>query len=186
MGKNIGLAVGEVPVDSTHPLPMQAGAGEAHLGEIGGNSAVVIPTVTVSTTPAYTAGDSIGGKITLANAMRVAAGSSVLTDIMILDRSNQKPTGYISIYSGDPTAATLTDNAALVNSTDDQKIIALIPVVTADWVTINSKAYAHLRNLGIVVKAAVTTNLYASWVAVNTPTFVATTDLQISFKFLRD
>jgi hypothetical protein len=161
-------------------------ASEAHLGEVGGNTAHITPTVTVSTTPAYTAGDSIGGKITLTAAVRVSGGTALLESIMILDRANQKPTGQILIYNADPAAATLTDNAAVVNSTDDQKIIAMIPVTSSDWTTINSKAYATLRNLGVALKAASGTTLYASWVVTSTPTFAATTDVQMIFGLLRD
>lgn len=159
-------------------------AGENHIGKVSGLGAVITPAITVSTTPAYTAGDSIGGKITLANAVRVSGGISLLQSIMVLDRANQKPAGTILIYNADPSAATLTDNAALVNSTDDLKIIAQIPIYSVDYVTVNSKAYAMLRNLGAEVKAASGTTLYASFCTTSTPTFAATSDLQIAFGFL--
>lgn len=148
-----------------------------------GTGAVVTPTITVSTTPAYSAGDSIGGKITLANAVRISGGITLLQSIAILDRANQKPTGTILLFNADPSAATITDNAAFVFSTDDLKVVAAIPVITADYVTINSKAVAMLRNLGAEVKAAATT-LYAAFVVTSTPTFAATTDLQLAFGFI--
>lgn len=190
MSRNIGISVGEVPVSASAPFPVTGASGgsggaleasEAHIGETANWSGVVTPTITVSTSPAYTAGDSIGGKITLANAVRVSGGSSLLQSIMMLDRANQKPIGTILIFNADPSAATLTDNAAFVFSTDDLKVVAEIPVITSDWVTINSKAVANLRNIGAVVKAASGTSLYAAFVATNTPTEAATTDIQMIF-----
>lgn len=182
MTKNTGIAVGEVPVSTAAPFPVAISAptSEALIGAVAGAGVVVTPTITVSTTPAYSAGDSIGGKITLANAVRISGGITLLQSIMILDQANQKPTGTILLFNADPSAATITDNAAFVFSTDDLKLVAAIPVTTADYVTINSKAVAMLRNLGAEVKAAATT-LYAVFVVTSTPTFVATTDLQMAF-----
>lgn len=157
---------------------------EALIGAVAGAGAVVTPTVTVSTTPAYSVGDSIGGKITLTGAVRISGGITLLQSIMITDRANQKPTGTIFIYNANPTAATLTDNAAMVNSTDDLKIVAQIQVASTDYVTVNSKAYATLRNLGAEIKVASGTTLYASFATTSTPTFAATTDLQVAFGFI--
>lgn len=147
-------------------------------------AAVVSVTPTVSTTPVYTSGDVIGGKITLANAVAVSAGASLLHQIQLMDRANQKPEGSIIVFNADPTAATLTDNTALALSTDDAKVVAVIPVVAANWVTLNTKAFATLSNLGCAVKAASGTSLYAAFVTTSTPTFAATSNLQISFSFL--
>lgn len=159
-------------------------AGENHIGEVAGQGKAVKVALVVSTSPAYTAGDSIGGLITIANAARVSAGVAILASIQILDRANQKPTGTILIYDANPAAATLTDNAAVVNSTDDLKVVATIPVATTDYVTINTKAYANLRNLAAVVQAASGTTLYASFTVTSTPTFAATTDMQMVFGFV--
>ncbi len=155
-------------------------------GEIGGSSAVITPTITVSTSPAYTAGDSIGGKITLTSALRVSGGTAVLQSIMISGRANQKPEGTILIFGADPTAATLTDNAAVVLSTNDFNVLASIPVSAADYVTINSKCYANLSGLGRTLKATTGTSLYAAFVVTSTPTFAATSDFQMRFGLLRD
>lgn len=159
-------------------------AGETHIGNLSSSGVAVIVTPTVSTTPAYTAGDAIGGKITIANAVRVSGGVSILQSIHILDRANQKPAGTILIFNADPSAATITDNSAFVFSTDDLKVVASIPVAAFDYVTINSKAVATLRNIGAEVKVASGTTLYAAFVAANTPTFVATSDLQLIFGLL--
>lgn len=150
---------------------------------VASNALIVTPSITVDTA-VYAAGDTVGGKITLSNAVRVSGGASLLYSIHILDRSNQKPTGNILIFNADPSAATTTDNAAFVYSTDDLKQVARVPVTAVDYNTVNSKATADLSNLGRVVKAASGTSLYAVFVADGAPDFVAGTDLQIIFKFL--
>jgi len=153
--------------------------------KIGGNTVVITPTITVDTA-AYAAGDSIGGKITLTDAMRVSGGTGVLSGITLIDRANQKPALEIFLFDSNPAAATITDQAAFVFSTDDLKVIAKIVVAAADWTTINSKATAELANLNRVVKASGSANLYAAIVAGGAPDFVASTDLQLRFKFFQD
>ena len=157
-------------------------SGDARMG---GNTVVITPTITVDTA-IYAAGDSIGGKITLTDAMRVSGGSGVLSGLTLLDRSNQKPALEIFIFDSDPTNATITDQSAFAFSTDDLKVIAKIVVTSTDWTTINSKATAELANLNRVVKASGSANLYAAIVATGTPDFVAGTDLQLRFKFFQD
>lgn len=164
-------------------------AGENHIGAVGGHSTTIIPTITVSTTPAYSSNDSVGGKWTLTSAVRVSGGSGLLSSLMLLDRGNQKPTGTILVYNADPSASTITDNAGYSSTlADDQRVIARIPVVPGDWITVNAKAYARPAFNPEVVKAASGTSLYASFVLNGTtlPTFVATTDFQPVFGILQD
>lgn len=177
LAANNGVDIGDVDVTSIS-------AGENHLGEVANAASVVTPTITASTSPAYTPGDSIGGKITLTSAVRVSGGVTILNSLMILDRANQKPTGTILIFNADPSAATLTDNAAFVYSTDDLKVVAAVPVASTDYTTINSKATANLSALAREVKVASGTSLYAAFVVTSTPTFAATTDVQIAFGFI--
>jgi hypothetical protein len=161
-------------------------AGENFIGKVGGTTNVVQVPLTVSTSPAYTSADLIGGKITIANAVRVSGGTGTLASIQILDRANQKPTGTIYIFNADPTAGTYTDNAAPSVSTDDLKVIGQIAVNTGDYVTTNVKAFGKLAFNPIPVKAASGTSLYAIFQTTSTPTFAATTDVQLSFGFLQD
>lgn len=159
-------------------------AGENHVGEVAGSGKGVKVALTVSTSPAYSSGDSIGGKITIANAVRVSGGVSILNSIEILDRANQKAGGTIYIFDADPSAATITDNSAFVFSTDDLKVVAQISVSSADYTTTNSKATANLSALARTVQAASGTSLYAAFVTTSTPTYAATTDVQIVFGFV--
>lgn len=147
---------------------------------------IISPTIAVQTTPDYSAGDSVGGKITLGNVQR-ANKDIVLQNVIIRDTANIKPTGNILIFSGDPTAATITDNAAFVFSTDITKLIARIPVATADYVTIDSIASADIDGKGRVLQNAdsLSDDLYMVFIADATLNFGATTNLSISFGILQ-
>lgn len=148
---------------------------------------VITPTITVSTS-IYSANMTIGGKLVLTNALRTSGAPGILQSIQLIDRANQKPQGTILIFNADPTAATITDHTAFTASTDDFKVVATIPIVSSDWVTLGtaSKAFANPSNLGRVVKAASGRTLWATFITSSTPTFAATTDVQIAFAFLRD
>lgn len=165
-------------------ITQQGGAGsEAWL--VAGSDDTITTALTV-TAALYTAKNSIGGKITLANAVRAAGKTSILHSLMIMDRSGQKPTGYILVFNADPSAATLTDKTAFVSSTDDAKVIAQIPVTSSDWATPGTtKSWANIRNIGALVEPASGTTLYAAFIADGAPTFAATTDVQIVWGFLK-
>jgi hypothetical protein len=145
----------------------------------------VVTALTVSTA-IYAAKESIGGKITIANAVRAVGATSILHSLMLMDRSGQKPTGFIVVFNTDPTAATITDNAAFDSSTNDANICAIIPITGGDWYTPGTtKAYANIRNIGALVEPLTGTSLYAVFVSDGTPDFVAGTDLQVIWGFLR-
>lgn len=158
--------------------------GENLIGKVAGTAIVLSPTVTVDATPDYSIGDALSAKIELAGAVRVSGGSSLLHEIHILDRSNQKPTGSILIFNADPTAATITKNAAFVYSTDDSKQATRVQVASGDYVTINSKATADLPQLGRMIKAASGTSFWYVFVLDAALNLAATDDIKIDFKFI--
>ena len=153
---------------------------------VGGYTSVIKDTTAVSTTPAYTAGDAVGGKRTITNALRTSGGSGILESVQILDRANQKAAMELFIFDSDPSAATITDNAAFVFSTDDLKVLAHVTIAATDYVSINSKAVATIKGLGVALKGNATSTLYAALVTTGTPTYAATTDLQLIYGILQD
>jgi hypothetical protein len=153
-----------------------------------GKGKIVTPTITVST-DAYEAGDCVGGKITLTDAMRVSGGTGFLQYLHIIDSSNIKPAFDILIFNSNPTAATLTDQSAMALSTDISKVIHHIPVYTSDYTSVKvDGAYEAMANINInkVVEAVGSANLYAALNAVAAHDFVVATDLKMSFGFLQD
>ena len=76
---------------------------------------IVRPTIT-TTAVAYTAGDVVGGILTLTSAVAAAAPVE-LRSLVLKDDLNQKPALQILFFRSSP-AGTYTDNAAVVVSTE--------------------------------------------------------------------
>lgn len=168
-------------------MPVAPASSEDHLGSVGGSTVRIEPTVAVSTTPAYTAGDCVGGKLTLTGALRAAGAGAALQSLLIRDTSNQKAALELLIFNADPTASTLTDNAAaVIHASDVAKVIRRISIAAADYVTIDSKAWADLSPGGRVLAAPAGVDLYAAFVAVGTPTYALTTALGVVLGILQD
>lgn len=160
-------------------------SGSVLSGSVGGFTKL-IKVVPVINTSAYTGGDAVGGKQTLTDALRSSGGTAVLESIMVLDRGNQKAALEILIFDADPTAATITNNSPFVFSTDDLKVLARIPVAASDYVTLDSKATATIKGIGVTLKAETGTSLYAAVVTTGTPTYVSASDLQFIYGLLQD
>lgn len=180
-------ALGQAAAAASLPVVLASdGATEAHLGEVGGNTDSIAPTLAVDTA-AYLANDVVGGKLTITNAMRISGGTGILTGVTLVDLANQKAAFDIFLFNADPSAGTYTDNGAISwNDTDLGKCISRIEVLASDYKSVGSKAVASLRNLGEVVKAVGSRHLYALMVTTSAPDYVATTDLIVRFKFVRD
>jgi hypothetical protein len=154
-------------------------------GNVGGFTTAIKDAAAV-TAGAYVAGNAVGAKRTLTNAVRVSGGTGIIDSVVLLDRANQKAAMELIIFDSDPTNATITDHAAFVFGTDDLKVVARISIGAADYVTLNSKALVCLRGLAIAVKAVGSTSLFAVLVTTGTPTFAATTDVQLTVGILQD
>lgn len=160
---------------------------ENHIGAIGGHTAAIAPTVTVSTSPAYSAGDCVGGKLTLSSVARVSGGSALLRALYLMDTSNQKAALELLIFNADPTASTFTDNAAIsLHASDVAKIIRRISIAAADYVTIDSKAFVDLALSDRPLIPASGSDLYAALVTSGTPTYAATTALTLKLGVVQD
>ena len=158
-------------------------AGETHVGEVSTPFDTVSVTPTISATPAYTSGDAVGGKQTIAAACRVSGGDALLQSLTIIDKANQKQPLTLLFFDSDPSAATITDNAAFVFSTDISKLIGKVNVLAADYETVDSIGIAVLANLGLQLKASGSSSLYVAVVTTGTPDFASTSDLIFRYSF---
>jgi len=148
------------------------------------DSVTITPTLT--TNPAYSIGDSMGGKQTLTYFMRVVGGTATLLSIHIMDKSNTKPQLDIIFFDSDPTAATLTDNAGFVYSTDSAKEIAKIQIFSSEYSTTNGIASLS-KNLGLGLQAdAATKNIYVGIVTQTGVTMLSASDFKIDLSIYRD
>jgi hypothetical protein len=86
----------------------------------------VTPTVTAATTN-YTAGDCIGGKMTVPSAFSTSQGT--LKRIIMVDEGAEAQDVDVVIFKADPSASTFTDNAACaIADADLLKIVDVIPI----------------------------------------------------------
>lgn len=171
-GQYVGLAV------TTSGKPRIAiAAGTADIGSLIGNTVTLTSTLTVTATT-YEALDLVGGKNTLSGAVRASAGSGRITSVVIADQAAQAGS-YDAIYwSADPSATTFTDEAALdVADADLLKIICSIPVTTTT--TFSDNGLTSSNNIGCAFEVPSGTSIYMAVVARSTPTFAATTDVQV-------
>lgn len=147
---------------------------------------VVSVTPTVSASPDYAQYDAVGGKQTLTAAAIVSGGTVVLESLTVIDIAGVSPQFDILIFDSDPSSATITDNAAFVPSTDITKVIARIPVVTADWQLITAGiavASVSPDKLGQVLTASGSANLFAAVVARGAINLASTGDLTFRYGF---
>ena len=94
----------------------------------GGRIVAAVPDALPATsTAAYAAGDVLGAKMKLSNALRFAAGSGFLQDLTVTLKSVQTAALDAVLFRADPAASTFTDNAAFaVAAADLDKAIGVI------------------------------------------------------------
>ena len=144
-----------------------------------------IATPTVSTSPAYTSGDSVGGKLSLANAARFSGGSGQIVSVTITDKAKQSAPIDILFFTADPTNTTFTDNGALtVNATDLLTLIGKVSV--SDYAAFATNSVGIATGFSIPFKLATGTTLYAALVVRGTPTFTSTSDIQVAVGIIPD
>lgn len=161
-------------------------AGEAHIGVMGGHTTVIAVSPTVDTS-IYASGDLIGGKLSIANAARVAAGSGTIQGVVLADQAKQDAAIDVVFFSADPTGTTFTDQAALdVADADNLNIIGVIKILASDYSDFNDNSNATKSSQGLPFKLASGTSIYAALVCRGTPTYAAATDLQLKVKIYQD
>lgn len=142
-------------------------------------------TPTVSTTPAYSAGDAVGGKLTFASATRISAYSGTVTSVSIVDQNKQAAVMDLILFNADPSGTTFTDNSALdIADADMTKIFARIPLV--DWCGFNDNGACVMNNLNIPFVLASGSSIYGSLITRGTPTFAATSDIIVNVTIVQD
>lgn len=160
-------------------------AGETHIGEVGANTTLVSCTPTV-TAGAYHANDVVGGIQTIANAVRVSAGTGIIQSLTISDLAAQKAVFEIYLFSATPGTGTYTNNSAMdLDDTDALLCIGRIDVTEADYKSLADNSIAMIRNIGIPIKVAAT-SLFVVIRTTGTPTYTSTSDLKFTFGILRD
>jgi hypothetical protein len=135
------------------------------------------PTITAG---AYSAGDVVGGLLTID--VSGAPEGSLITRALLVDDDNEKAEITLYLFNASPTS--FADNAAFAPVVADLKtLITKITFATADYVTVNSNAYALKEDLNDLIPAN-TGSIYGYLVCTATPTYAAASDLWIALDLL--
>jgi hypothetical protein len=161
-------------------------AGEAHIGEVGGNTGIIAVTPTVSLV-AYTANDCVGGGFAIPGAVRVNGGTGILQSITVQDLSAQNALLGFFFFKA-TSLATYTDNSALdISDTDLGNCIGWVSLVTSNYCALSDNSIGCVRNLGLPLQAYTGTKSIYCVVRTNSAaTFATSNDLKFIFGIFRD
>ena len=158
------------------------GAGEAHVGQVGGEGITISQTPTV-TAGAYAAGDAVGGLLTFANAGRASTLGGVIKDLLILDDAGQDVELELWLFNATFTA--MADNAAWAPSEADlRKLVGIISTADGAWFAAGTPSVARVE--ASQRYDLVGTSLFGQLVTRGTPTFAATDDVTVKIGLLQD
>lgn len=140
-------------------------------------------TPTVSTTPAYTAKDAVGGLMTFAGAVRASGGSGILQAVQVVDKGQQMKDLDLVLF--DRTITAPTDNAIFAPSdTEVGYIVDVVPI--GGWADFSTNAVFSIpRATEFVLNG---TDLFGVLVSrsVTGPTYTSTSDLVVSLTIGQD
>ena len=153
-------------------------AGETHIGLVTGAGISISVTPTISAAAIYAAKDAVGGEMTFANAVRVAAGSAMINTVIIADNDDEKAALELWLFSA--TVAEAADNAAM-DFTDAELLtcVGVIPISAGDYFSIADNGVACVRGVGLQFKCAAT-SLFGQLKCTGTPTYTAVGDLTVT------
>lgn len=152
------------------------------------HKAVVQVTPTVSTSPAYTAEDAVGGVMTFSVPGGQFGYQGAVISGFVLDKACQAGGYELFLFSSNPSGSTVTDNAALVIADADiSKLIGVIefPISAPNNRFSFASTSAVYVTQGIYIPYAATVTsadsgaIYGALRAKGTPTFGATSDITV-------
>jgi hypothetical protein len=136
-------------------------------------------TVTAGT---YTAGNAVGGKITLSDLCPAGTEyKKALVDVVLLDKAAQAA-AYDLVFFDSDLAGTVTDKAAYaINAADLPKCLGHVSLASASAFG----AAGGIVSLSNIYKRLTLTgpNAYAVLVARGAPTYASTSDVSLRFTF---
>lgn len=131
---------------------------------------------------AYATGELVGGAngaIAIAN----AAGNlrtGRIRSVLLSDRSNQKSALEVHFFSTNPSNSTYTENGAhTVHDTDLEYEFAYVALAQASYISFADNAVICVGGLDFPYVADADRKIYAVIISRGSPTYVATTDLNL-------
>jgi len=143
---------------------------------------LISQTPTVSTSPAYTAGDAVGGLLTFAGAVLAAGGTGLVLAATALCKTPAL-LPILELWLFDATFTPTADNAAFAPSDADMaKCLGVLPV--SAWYDAGSNSMAVWRGAHPV--RLVGTSLFGQLVTRTAVTLGSTSDLTIAVNVSQD
>ena len=183
------------------PATTTSASGDYHPFEIDANGALwthpIQPSFRIESdsaglttaTTAYTAGDTAGTELTLANAARVSGWGGVITGASLLDKSNKVNAIGVEFWLFKAASTPSADNAAADWSDANMaNFVGIITFDTGSWKINTSNSINTQQNLNLGYGCSAT-SLFGTFVLRGVPAgnfFSATTDLRIVLHMLRD
>jgi len=168
----------------TVTIPVELTAGEAHVGNVGSESADSVATPVLLGGAPYGTGDTLGGIMEFTLVSRVAGRGVVLTNLVITDLTVQAPT--IELWLFDRTFTAGVDNTPWSPADADLPNIVAI-VSTADlggaWFLGANNGAARIEFVQRVGPNV--TSLFGQFVVRGTPTY-GVGSLQAKLNYLQD
>lgn len=103
-------------------------------------------------TSAYADGDVLSDGITITNAVRASTLTSLITDICVIDKSDQGQPFEILFFSQSITLTGAKNAAWAVSNSDMDYFLGIVSIGTGDYIDLGSNRVAHIRNLGLQIK----------------------------------
>ncbi len=137
-------------------------------------------TPTISTTPAYTAKDAMGGLMTFSTVNRATGNPVFLDSVQVLDKGQVRPDLDLVLF--DRTFTAPTDNS-IFNPSDAEAatIVAVIPI--GGWSDFSGNSIADVPVGRQILPNG--TDLFGALVCRTTPTMGGTTDIVVTLNLVQ-
>jgi hypothetical protein len=167
--------------------PVQAAAGENHMGEVGGRTTTITVTPELTVHATYAANDYVGRSgvpLVFDGAVRVAGGTGIIQSAELIDAALQSVACELWLF--DTTFTPPADSAAwTITDAEARTLIGVIPFSTYYASAANSVAVAG--GMGIAFKAATgKTSIYGALVTRGAPAYTAVNDVTLRLNILCD
>lgn len=164
----VGTGVQRVTLATDVALP----SGENTIGAVGGNTAVVDVTLSVTTT-AHASGDIIADTQIVNSAVRKTNGTGVIQSIVVVDTDDQK--AALSIYFLSANVSMGTENSSpSISDANSGNILGFVDVAVSDYKDLGGTAVAFKNVIIPIFAASGSDDIYVAVVnGSGTPTYTA-------------
>lgn len=180
---SIGYTISDVGGLTALATPVPPG--NNNIGQVSSTQGEVVITPTVTSGSAYSAGQLIGGLLTVTGGVRGSGLTGLLQKVIMNTKSAQNSQVDLIVFKSNPSSTTFTDKTTYnLNVADFDKVIGIIHI--SDWTSHGTPSTGQGSTLALPVKATGSALLYACMVARGTPTFGSTSDVSLSLQIIQD